>query len=99
MLVSDLLEPLELAALEHRLVGCDDDVRTRLLKLLQEHDLDVDALDIEVVDGRVSLHGAVEDPLTSLLVEDLAWLVPQVEQCHNALQVRPPVHYSSLMML
>jgi hypothetical protein len=96
--VSDLLEPFELAALE-RMLGGDDEVRKQVLELLREHDVDVDELDVEVIGGRVSLRGSVDDPLTMLLVEDLAWLHPRVQQCHNALKVAPRPHYSSLMML
>ena len=96
--VADLLEPFELAALE-RMLGGDAEVRHQVLELLREHEVAVDELDVEVIGGRVSLRGAVDDPLTSLLVEDLAWLHPRVQQCHNALKVAPRPRYSSLMML
>ena len=87
VVVTDLLEPLELAALE-RMLTQDDELHARVLRLLRDHDVDVDALHIDVTGGRVSLGGCVRDHLTSLLVEDLVWLVPQVQQCRNALQVR-----------
>jgi osmotically-inducible protein OsmY len=86
MTVTDLLEPLELAALE-RMLSHDDLVRERVVRLLREHELDLAGIDVEVKGGRVSLRGCVADSLTSLLVEDLAWLVPQVHACHNRLQV------------
>jgi hypothetical protein len=85
--LADLLQPCELAELEQLLAG-DDEVRARLGQLLEEHGLDAAALAIEVSGGRVRLAGVVADPLTSLLVEDLAWSMPQVCQCHNTLQVR-----------
>jgi hypothetical protein len=85
--IADLLQPCELAELEMLLSG-DEEVRARLSALLDEHGLDASELAIEVTGGRVQLAGVVEDPLTSLLVEDLAWSMPQVRQCQNTLQVR-----------
>ncbi len=84
--VTDLLEPLELAALE-RLLTRDDALRGRVFRLLVEHAVDVAGLEVEVVGGRVTLGGSVPDHLTSLLVEDLVWLIPHVQQCHNRLRV------------
>jgi osmotically-inducible protein OsmY len=43
--------------------------------------------EIEVVGGRVRLLGSVGDRVTALLVEDLAWSMPQVRACDNALRV------------
>jgi hypothetical protein len=86
VVIADLLEPLELAALE-RMLGHDEHVRERVLRLLRDHELDVAGVHVEVVGGRVALRGYVADSLTSLLVEDLAWLVPQVRHCTNALEV------------
>ncbi|MBC8067492.1 MAG: BON domain-containing protein [Deltaproteobacteria bacterium] len=85
--MADLLQPCELAELEQLLAG-DDEVRERLGRLLEEHGLDAAELAIDVSGGRVHLAGVVADPLTSLLVEDLAWSMPQVRQCQNTLQVR-----------
>ena len=38
--------------------------------------------------GRVRLAGVVEDRLSALTIEDLAWSLPQVTDCENLLQVR-----------
>jgi BON domain len=86
--IADLLQPCELAALERMLDGDDAELRARLGRLLDDHGLDPNALEVEVAGGRVRLSGAVADPLTSLLVEDLAWSMPQVVQCDNRLQIR-----------
>lgn len=84
--IADLLHSVEIAALERMLDG-DQDVRARMLELLAEHDFDASALEIEVVGGRVRLLGSVDDPVTALLVEDLAWSMPQVRACDNGLRV------------
>jgi osmotically-inducible protein OsmY len=84
--IADLLHPVELAELERMLDG-DADVRARLIELLAEHEFDAAMFEIEVVGGRVRLLGSVGDRVTALLVEDLAWSMPQVRACDNALRV------------
>ncbi|MBL8947443.1 MAG: BON domain-containing protein [Myxococcales bacterium] len=84
--IADLLHPVEIAELERMLDG-DEDVRARMLELLAEHDFDASTFEIEVAGGRVRLLGAVDDPVTALLVEDLAWSMPQVRACDNALRI------------
>lgn len=84
--IADLLHPVEIAELERMLEG-DDEVRARMLELLAEHEFDASALEIEVAGGRVRLLGSVDDPVTALLVEDLAWSMPQVLACDNGLRI------------
>lgn len=86
-MVSDLLQPTELAALE-RMLSSEDDVRAQLEALLVEHGVDTLAVTIDVSGGRVRLGGAVDDRLSALLIEDLAWTLPEVTHCENALQLR-----------
>lgn len=65
------------------------DVRGLLLRELFA-DTEVDAHDISViVDGdRVTLVGTVCSPLSRLLVEDLAWSLPNIGACDNRLALR-----------
>ncbi|HWB80447.1 MAG TPA: hypothetical protein VG755_36030 [Nannocystaceae bacterium] len=86
-MVSDLLQPTELAALE-RMLSSDDEVRARLETLLVEHGVDTLALTIDVSGGRVRLGGATSDRVSALLIEDLAWTLPEVTHCDSAVAVR-----------
>lgn len=72
----------------------DDEVRARMMEMLEEHEFDVSALQVEVAGGRVRLRGLVPDEMTALLVEDLAWSMPEVCDCDNHLQVEPQVLWS-----
>jgi osmotically-inducible protein OsmY len=81
------LQPTELDALELKLSE-GDDVRERHEALLVEHGVDTLAVTIDVTGGRVRLGGAVDDRLSALLIEDLAWTLPDVTHCDSALQVR-----------
>ncbi len=60
---------------------------TRLRELLEDAEVDASTIEI-IVDGeRVTLRGRVADPLSRLLVEDLAWSLPTVSECDNRLAV------------
>jgi osmotically-inducible protein OsmY len=85
--VTEILQPPELAELE-RMLATDERMRARLAALLDEHSLRTLEITIDVSGGRVRLAGVVEDRLSALTIEDLAWSLPQVTDCENLLQVR-----------
>lgn len=70
------------------MLSSEDDVRAQLEALLVEHGVDTLGVTIDVAGGRVRLGGAVDDRLSALLIEDLAWTLPKVTHCDSALQVR-----------
>lgn len=75
-----LPEDRNTAAAEH-------DVRSRVRSLLADAELDALGVDVLVDGGRVTLLGRVGDPLSRLIAEDLAWSLPNVNECDNRLAV------------
>lgn len=63
------------------------DVQGQLLALLADNKVDLQRVEIVVDAERVTLRGSVDDALTRLLVEDLAWSLPGVHDCDNELAI------------
>jgi hypothetical protein len=63
------------------------DVHGQLLALLADVKIDVGRIEIAVDGERVTLRGTVDDALARLLVEDLAWSLPDVQACDNELAI------------
>lgn len=64
------------------------DLRCELRERFENAAVDARRVDV-IVDGeRVILIGVVEDPLSRLIAEDIAWSLPNVADCENRLAVR-----------
>jgi hypothetical protein len=63
------------------------DVHAKLLALLADTKVDLRRIEIAVEGEHVTLRGSVDDALARLLVEDLAWSLPDVRECDNELAI------------
>lgn len=68
----------------------DDRIRDDVCERLEDSDLDVRDVDVSVRDGEVTLEGVVSDRFTKRAVEDIAFTVRGVRDCHNRLRLAPP---------
>lgn len=90
LVIDDLLDdlrvpepavPRELSAPPQR------DLHAQLVALLADTKLDLRRVEIAVDGEHVTLRGSVDDALARLLVEDLAWSLPDVRECDNHLAI------------
>jgi hypothetical protein len=67
----------------------DERIRDDVCERLEDADLDVGEIVVRVDDSEVILEGMVNDRFTKRAVEDIAFTVRGVRDCHNRLRLRP----------
>lgn len=90
LVIDDLLDDVrvpELDVTRELSAPVELDLHGQLLELLADTELDVRRIQIAVDGEHVTLRGTVDDALARLLVEDLAWSLPDVQTCDNHLAI------------